>query len=432
MRVSIGSDPAGKPRTTVADLRGIQNGANQIAYSQWNILQIKKDADGFQKMMDRWAETEIGKAFIAADVEDLWGTFSSTNQQLEALPDNGQLRSWTEKNQILANVRQTGSPEVETLIGSSVLNMIPADYESYVITNQQTLGEYLFSLLVQLEDRMSTQSLRSQLRGEQGKTAMIDSMIAGYYEHFGPMRNLIRDDIAKIPAKPLAMLVDTKGKLNPLTIDSDSLDAPLTFKSDRFTRLALIAKTDDPAVLQSKLMAVYRKFVGGFFTLNDETEPADVNIFGDIDLGSGVKGKEFLFDWADLIDSAEIKVVGDLRPHVFVKDGFVVFSTSVAFSQTILNSEKPLKVKDVEATESLVETGHVRGTTIGNTMGTMFQFIGDGVSQQMGESPEVEMRIDNMTKVARGLFEIMNYCDWNSTQAGDVLNSRFILDFKEK
>ena len=432
MRVSLGSDPADKPRTTAADLRGIQNGANQIAYSQWNVVRMKKAAEKFENMMGRWSKTKIGKDFIDSDIEDLWGSFSSMTQQLKALPDNGQLRSWTENNQIHANVRETGSPEAKTLVGSSVLNRIPADCESYALTNTQNLGEYLFSMLEGVEERASRQSLKSELKGESDKTEMIDAMIAGYYEHFGPMRTMIRDDLAKIPAKPFAILVDTQGTLDSLSIDSDSFDAPMLFKSDQFTRVALVSKVDDTALLQTKLMAVYRKLVDGFFALNDETAPADNNIFGNIDLGSGVKGKEFLFDWVDLIESAKIKIEGDLRPHVFVKDDFVVFSTSVAFSQTIINSKKPLKLKDVAPNESLVDTGHVRGMTIGNTVGTMFQFLGDGMSQQMGQVPGMATRINDMTEMAQGLCGIMNYCDWNSTQTGDVQNSRFIMDFKDK
>ena len=432
MRVSLGTDPADKPRTTAADLRGIQNGANQIAYSQWNGVRMKKAAAKFEDAMQRWAKTKIGKDFIATDLEDVWGSFKGMAQQMDSVPDNGQLRVWTENNQVHSNIRETGLPAVETLVGSSVLNMIPVNSESYILTNHLSLGEYLFEMLEGVEERASTQSLRSAIRGEDEKTEMLDFAIATYFEHFGPMREVIRDELAEIPTEPLAILVDTQGVLNALEVDSNSLDSPLRFSSDRFLRMAAISKVDDSALMQNKMMAVYRSFVEGFFSLNDTDVPDDIKFFGDIKLGSGIKGKEFLVDWVEQIDSAKIEIDGDLRPHIFVKDGFVVFSTSIQFSKTIIETKKPLQLKAVAADQSLVDIGHVRGTTIGNTLRTLFQVVGDGMNQQMGSAPGLESTFDDMSNSISDFCGIMNHLDWTSTQKGDVRNSRYIMDFKDK
>ena len=169
-------------------------------------------------------------------------------------------------------------------------------------------------------------------------------------------------------------------------------------------------------------LKVYEKFVEGMLGVSDAKKPADLNLFDDIDLGSGIAGKELLIDWTKKSGIVNIEVEGNLRPHVFVKDGFVVFSTSVEFSKQIIESKSPLKIEGIGNDGSLVDYGRFRGVTFGNLYRSIFQFIGQsfGLGSQNG-----------ISDIATEFCAIMNHCDWKSTQNDAVRDTLYILDFKK-
>ena len=422
IRVSMGEDPKGKPRSSSDDLKGIQDGPNELAYGRWNGAKMKEAANALDNNMERWAKTKLGKSFIATDSEDLWGTYKSMTQQMMIMPENGQLRVWAVENQVRANIRQVGLPTASTLVGSPILDLIPMESESFAISNHRSFGEFLNAWLVYFEDKMSTQSLKSDFAGDQQKTAMIDLVLEKYYENFRPMKKAIRDELAKIPSLPFGVVMDTKGNLESLTLDYESLERPLLFRSDRFFQLAAISKVEDTEAMQNALLKVYEKFVEGMLGVSDAKKPADLNLFDDIDLGSGIAGKELLIDWTKKSGIVNIEVEGNLRPHVFVKDGFVVFSTSVEFSKQIIESKSPLKIEGIGNDGSLVDYGRFRGVTFGNLYRSIFQFIGQsfGLGSQNG-----------ISDIATEFCAIMNHCDWKSTQNDAVRDTLYILDFKK-
>ena len=177
-------------------------------------------------------------------------------QQMMIMPENGQLRVWAVENQVRANIRQVGLPTASTLVGSPILDLIPMESESFAISNHRSFGEFLNAWLVYFEDKMSTQSLKSDFAGDQQKTAMIDLVLEKYYENFRPMKKAIRDELAKIPSLPFGVVMDTKGNLESLTLDYESLERPLLFRSDRFFQLAAISKVEDTEAMQNALLSL--------------------------------------------------------------------------------------------------------------------------------------------------------------------------------
>ena len=424
MRVSIGSDPAGKPMSNAEEMIGLRDGLNEIGYGRWNSKQMKSAAKIFNDDLNRWAKTELGKASIEDDYEDLWGSFRTLSSQLQQMSNNGHMRVWAEKNQVLADIRQIGMPEVDTLFGSPILKMIPADVESYALNNYRSYSDFLWDWVEYYEERLATISLRSELRSEFEQSEALDSIALSYYEHFGPMRIAIRDELREIPAIPFGVVMDTKGELESLQLDFELLPNALDFETDKFVRMAVVSQVSDPKQMESKLIEIYEKIVDGFFSLSDVNVPQNLEIVRKVDLGSGVMGKEFLLDWVDDAD-VELNIMGDLRPHVFIKGDFVVFSTSLEFSKEIISSQKSLRLEKPDANKTIVDCGRFRGITAGNMFRTLFKMAMATTDGPVGP-------FDEMPDVAAEFCGILNHCDWKSVQAENVRNTLYTFDFQDK
>jgi len=251
----------------------------------------------------------------------------------------------------------------------------------------------------------------------------IDSILLKYYENFAPMRNTVRS-LAEVPALPFGFVMDTKGELKSFQLDLDLLPEPFTTEADPFPRMAAISQVNDTGQMESKLTEVYENLVGGVFAINEVKIPKDVEFTREIDLGSGVTGKEFLTDWSDAAGMG-FEIQGDVRLHIFVKGDFVVFSTSVELSREIIETKQAIKLKAVEQNQAIVDYGRVQGVTVGNSFRALFQLLGN--------SPD--MMVLDLVSMGDGmgeLCEIMNDMTWNSTQSNGVRNSLFTLDFKDK
>ena len=138
-------------------------------------------------------------------------------------------------------------------------------------------------------------------------------------------------------------------------------------------------------------------------------------------------GTEFLFDWEDS-ELTKIKIKGDFRPHVFVKDNFVVFSTSVELSRQILAEEQPFKFDGINLDVAVVDYGRFRGITMGNFYRSIFKMIGQAANQEM---PGVKSSFDMLSDGVAELTFIMNHWDWTSTQQDSVRETLHVFDFKK-
>ena len=382
MRVSIGTDASGEPRSTLEDMEGLQNGPTEIAFGKWNGTHAHEAIERLKTSMADWSETELGQLFIANDTQDVWNTFQGMVDQLEMISDNGQMRVWRDSNQIRANIREVGVPSAESLVGSAIVDWVPADIESYAISNQRTFGDYLVGWMTYFEEQLAQRSLKEQIGGDLEQALSIEYVLEVYHLNFNSMRTALRDELAPIPALPFAIVMDTDGELETLNLDVDSETfEPMTLEVDRFIRLAAISKTDDTEKLLNKMMQVYEEFVRATLSACETGTPDELVLFKDVDLGDGLRAKELSFEWLMDAEIADVEIEGDLQPHLFVRGDYVVFSTSIDFTKKLLNSEKSLELGDVGSEESLVNCGRFRGLTFGNLYRTIFSILGQVLEQ---------------------------------------------------
>ena len=425
IRVSLGPNTAENPRATAADMVGIKDGDGEIAYIRWNGTKMLEGAKTLEQDMARWADKSLGKMFIENDSQDVWGGLNNAISQFKLLPENGQIRAWAVDNQVRINIRQIGLPDVPSLVNDPILKMIPNDAESFMINNHRNFGKFIFDWVIYYEDRAAMKSLQKQVAGKKSEFDALENGLESYYFHFGPMRDTIRDELAKIESMPFTIIIDSKGKVDQLQIEFKKFKASLA--SDKFIRMVAISETKQTQLLESTITKIHRELVEGILSLEDIEASKKLKVSKSIDVAPGVTGTEFLFDWSDS-DLTKVEIKGDFRPHVFVKDDFVVFSTSVDLSRQILAAEKPFKFDGVDKDVAVVDHGRFRGITMGNFYRSIFKIVGQVTNQKM---PGIKANFDIFSDGVAELTAIMNHWDWTSTQQDSVRETLHIFDFKK-
>ena len=418
MRISIGSDPRNKKIKSLA-LANVKDGSSEIAYGQWNMEKLLTAAEQFEEDMDRWADTDLGKLYRSNDLEDVWGSMARFTEQAKLIPAKGQMRVWAVENQVRAKLLSQGVPEVESLIGKKILTFVPADIESYYVDSNYNLGELVFGILENAEERLATRSLQSDLKGDFENAETIDDLSLSYYEHFGPFRNLLVNELAKIDSRPMAMVMDTKG----------SLKLPhFEMETDNLVRMAAVAACENPEQYQQKIMEAYEKFVGGVLSLNELELPDDTELFQDGTLPNGTKIKVLSLDWLDETELLELEFEADFDPHVFTLDGHVILSSSLKFSESLLAARKEsLKLPKPENLSSITSHGHFKGKTIGNLYGVLMEVI---TAALLELRPERGLSQDAIGDAFAEFGGLMNHLQWTTEQDGKNSDSTFVLDFK--
>ena len=234
----------------------------------------------------------------------------------------------------------------------------------------------------------------------------------------------------KTPALPFGVVMDTQGTISALEITHDTLEIPVDLSVKNFTRFAAISQSSEPTKLVDQILELYDHFVSGIFGVCDKKRPADLETTGEIEINSGTTATVFTLDWLQNLNSLTIKIEGDFQPHVFVHDGIVIFSTSVDLSRLLVSADETLKIPASETGAAIVNQGRFRGKTIGNSYAALFKIVFGFLSAKMGfnETPIFGEFIDTGAKIS----EVMNHCDWQTTQADDVMQTNYLLDFQDK
>lgn len=416
MRISIGSDHSDK-KTKPVVLTEIKDGPAEIAYGQWNSKKLLTAAAELEQDMARWADKDLGKLFRSNDAEDVWGSISRFTEQIKLLSAKGQLRVWAAENQVRAKVLAQGIPKAEPLTGHKLLNLVPADIESFFVSSDYNLGELLVGMVDQLEEKLATQSLKSDLRGDFQKSNMLDEFALHYYKHFGPFRRLLIDELAKIDARPLAIVMDTKGNFDSLRAElEEENEFEFKLETNNLLRIAAISTCENPEQYQKKLMEAYEKLVAGILSVNEASLPAETKLFQHGSLSNGVPIKVFSLDWISSSELLKFELDADFQIHTFIHNGHVILSSSQKLSESLVDSGKShLKIPAPENQSSITSRGHIKGRTIGNVYSVLMKAIlGNQFAEAFAE-----------------FGEIMNHLQWTTEQKGANTNSTFVLDFKD-
>ena len=426
MRISVGNDPLHKKFKPVV-LANIKDGPSEIAYAQWNSDKLHTAAAQFGKDMERWADTDLGKLFKKGDYDDTWGSMVRFAEQAQLLSKKGQTRIWAAGNQVLGEFVSQGIPRAQSLAGQDILQFVPADIESYYVDSHQNLGELIFGWIENAEERLATESMKKNLGGELEMAELMDDYSSIYYENFGPFRNVLKDELARMDSSPMAIVMDTKGAFDSLRVEGDGFEKLFQMDSDRLLRTAAIASCKNPDRYQEKIMEAYERFVDGVLGLRDLELPTESKLFRDASLSNGVQIKVFSADWMEDSKLADVEMEGDFQMHVFTHNGHVILSSSIDFSEALFASKKRVKIPEMENQSSITSRGHIEGKTIGNIYGTLMKIIFEGIFPE-----DAGIAGEDFAEVFTEVGELMNHVEWTVEQDGEITETNFELDFKTK
>jgi hypothetical protein len=370
--LTVGPDdtggPAGlRPRSAVLPAAVGPADATTLLWGRWNARRLKQAAKGWLALHERWASTAAYAAVRDRPGDDasepMLDTVRMVAVQVAAVADAGAGRLWADpaSGSIRAALQEDRVAVAPDLAKHPAARFLPADAEAYTVETTRGLGEYASDALLQLEDRLATQSLKSQLNPADAKAAGAAELEGGYYAHFGAFRDLVHKAGRDRFESGVLMVLGTRGRVDRFeaSYEVDGRPTRLSLRNLPAVELALVGKFKAPAdeaAVRKYAEDVYAAFATGCRStarnhqLADKPLPPVQATAKPVDLGLGVPTWGFDAGWlAAATGEAKLRldVVGDLRPHFFVADGCVAFSTSARLSKAMLaaRDNKPIADK---------------------------------------------------------------------------------------
>ena len=420
-------EPATKFGKDIKHLDGFIDEPNQLAWTQWNGEAFASAMNDVQATMESLSKTELGQNSIKLDTQDFWESARSVVKTSEDFGASGHARVWTENGQGHCLTVQTGMQPAKTLAQDPILKWVPPDIAAYAISSKYSMADSLFSMLEEMEENLAKEALKDEFSSPDQFASPYDAIIDSYYENFGEMRRLIRDDWRQIPAVPSLLVADMTGDSCRWIMNATNDDMRIEHRFDSFVRMASISKPDDIDALENIHTKVFESFAKGVFALNDMEKPADWEATKRLRLDDGTLAMQFNLDWVKELNDYTIRFDGDWQPHMFSRDGYHVFSTSIALSNQLLANKTALRIPNQQG-KQLVHVGRVKLEAGGKLYKELLNFIFSAIDQSMGGGVNGDEMMDEFGNFFLSVFTNLGEFTWEAWQEGDVLERRYVID----
>lgn len=324
-----------------------------LAWSRWDARKMKEILAGWTKLHERWAKSA---SYAAASrlPDHAAGNLTVDNLQdvavtMASVSNAGALRLWADPGDSairLATLDEGTAPAAD-LSKHAVSRFVPADAEAFQIDTTTSLGDKVSDWLMQVESRMAMQSLRGEMKGGNPAAGVMES---GYYTHFAKFRELVHQ-VGRDRFEPgFATVLTTQGNVARIeaTLLLQTEPVRLSGRNLPVPELAIIGvpkATVDEAAIHQYLDELHASFATGIRaaarTPDEAAQPMPVmkTAAGKIDLGLDVPTWGYDAGWMTKLTGEaklQIAVDGDLRPHFFLLDGCLVYSTSPRLSKAMI------------------------------------------------------------------------------------------------
>lgn len=381
LRLTIGDSPAAEP-IMPHDLGPLFSADDRtIAFMTWDIRKLVDGSAEWVRLLDAWQDTPVGEAAATADEQDLFGDMRSMARQLRQIGALGAMRAWSGEDRIVFRAQQADPPAAPALADSPVKRFIPAGAEAFAIDTVSTLSERVSGTFSDFEGRLAIQEMKSVNRPE--RAAQIKRIIDAYYGPFDPLRQFVLHESLDWFRPGFGWVLGTGGTITRLDVRWKD-EAPVTLNNLPVPEFALLGVPMDASRGGDYFRRFYDHFVAGLIRAiadgRGDAPPAGVDPkerthVKAIDLGLGVATFGFDGAWIYELDDKEVNqrltitIEGDMRPHYFMRDGVLVFSTSPRLSKRLLAASRvaPLTLPaqdDADPTDgpgTLVGFGHLSG-----------------------------------------------------------------------
>ncbi len=375
-----GAAPAGAAPMTARDLGPLFSADDHtIAFAMWDIRELVEASRDWVRLLDAWQDTPIGQAVAEADEQDFVGDLRSMSRQLQQIGAVGAMRAWGGDNHIAFRAQQAGPPAALALADSPVTRFIPAGVEGFGIDTVSTLSQRVSGSFSEFEGRLAIREMRSLNHPE--RAMEVKRILDAYYGPLDPLRQFVFHESQDWFRPGFGFVLGTRGTITRLELHSKN-DVPFTLSNLPVPEVALLGVPTDARRDGEYFKRFYDHFVTGITNAianDDDNDHDDDNgspraieskaptLVKEIDLG--LDAPTFGFDgaWIEKLSDDPVTIIldGDVRPHYFVRDGVLVFSTSPRLSKQMLAAQRvaPLKLPADDASAgALVGYGRLSGS----------------------------------------------------------------------
>jgi hypothetical protein len=246
---------------------------------------------------------------------------------------------------------------------------------------------------------------------------------------------MVFDDAVQVFHRPYAMLLGTRGNVNVFDLQFDDGDGNanrITVRDAPMIEYAAIGRLADPSRSPKFPNELVRAFLGAF--LEEVPEAA----FAKSDVGLGVETMVLDVDmFRQVPGNVALTIQGDLQPHYFVVDGWIVCSTSIRLSRSILAAWRDPQQRfaaPVASGNDVTAFGQMPGDTFATFVEHAVKLVADTVSGQGSvelQGPTVEIMhhvgplgTDKLPSFGE-FIRLLDRVEWRTTDSNSVRETRF-------
>lgn len=335
IRLTLGPRPPENAAYPVQTLGALWRAdAPPLVFGKWQLGDLKANAELLLKVWETYRDTEIGQAVRKFDTEDGFGNLVYIVERIRAASNSATFQV-TATDSIDVVMHEQGFAPVASLANSPLVKLLPRGTSYLKVDAQGSLADYFKYALNHFESRLSKQQFKSEMAGDAEGSTLYGAWSEGYYKHAATFRRIIFDDAPAAFAAPSAIVVAPDGKIDELQVSFDAQGGQnsVAIRNAPSSGMAAIGRLAD----SSRPQAFFNDAVRSLLTGWASDVPQEVVVARD--LGLGVE----TFAISDGVIAGapanlSIQFAGDMIPHYFVIDGWIVTSTSVRLSKSVLEA----------------------------------------------------------------------------------------------
>lgn len=398
-----------------------------IAMGRWDLTKMKQVAREFDAVASKWKQTELGKASDEFDLADSGSDMESGFKMIGAAPDSGFVHAWRTDNSIRAKMDLYGKEDATPLAGNPILDLIPAEAGWFHVDARTSFTTALANWLSNSEGRMATNVVTAELSGDEVQSKFQNDLYDGYFLHFAPWRDLIRNQLPEHELVPWAIVGLPGGQLDQLSIEITSIsENPVRLTNQPVPQIAVIAKLPNAQEVPKLFESAFQAFAESSIRATGAEVPDSLATIAKSDLGLGLPTTEFSMEWLNETSIAKVQFQGDFRPHYVVRDGFLLLSSSPDLTKLILNRERK-SISLGSGSDRIVARGTATGEALAADVVGVIELIFRGLSDPQLESAHFK----SMLGLMRDMVRIVKVVHWRTTSADQVQTSEIIIELSE-
>jgi hypothetical protein len=337
-----------------------QPGPQQLVYSHWDVTPLRTELLRARALWQRWAETPVGRKAAELDENDFLGSIEPMARQLESVSATGALRAVLMDEGVDITVRLDAPRPAPDLRSTPLLEWLPASAELVSLDATQSLAETLSNVFLEAESRLDRLSLKAELGDDEARAERLRQASEFYYKQMARFRELIYKRSVEVFEPPSALIVRMGGRLESFRLKVEGLDSSATYSSEAWQlpvpEVALVARVREEAAAL-ELIGQLQQALADAVAAGLGLEPPKLER-AELPLELGVPAYGFAGGTLQqllqapalgrLIGAegqtaqlrAEFELRGDLQPHYFVRDGYLVMSSSPRLSADLTAAVK--------------------------------------------------------------------------------------------